>query len=169
MKTTILGISAFYHDSAAAILQDGKIIAGAQEERFTRKKHDPAFPEQAIRYCLKEAGISLKQVDYIVFYDKPLVKFERLLETYLTFAPKGFRSFLQAMPIWMKEKLFLKDQLKKSLSRLGEMKIKSLPPLLFTEHHQAHAASAYYPSPFSRAAVLCLDGVGEWATFPMAW
>ncbi len=164
MSTTILGISAFYHDSAAAIVQDGKIISSAQEERFTRKKHDPAFPTLAIEYCLKEAGVSLKQVDYVVFYDKPLVKFERLLETYLAFAPRGFRSFLQAMPIWMKEKLFLKDLLKKSLAKVGNLSTKALPPLLFTEHHQAHAASAFFPSPFERAAVLCLDGVGEWAT-----
>lgn len=164
LSTTILGISAFYHDSAAAVVQDGKIISCAQEERFTRKKHDPAFPALAIEYCLKEAGVSLNQVDYVVFYDKPLVKFERLLETYLAFAPRGFRSFLQAMPIWMKEKLFLKDLLKKSLAKLGGMSTKALPPLLFTEHHQAHAASAFFPSPFERAAVMCLDGVGEWAT-----
>lgn len=164
MSTCILGISAFYHDSAAALVIDGRIIAAAQEERFTRKKHDPNFPEEAIRYCLSEAKIDFNQVDYIVFYDKPLVKFERLLETYLSFAPKGFCSFLQAMPLWMKEKLFLKDLLKKSLSKLSQIPVKKLPPLLFTEHHQAHAASAFFPSPFERAAVLCLDGVGEWAT-----
>lgn len=164
MNITILGLSAYYHDSAAAIIQNGRIIAAAQEERFTRKKHDPDFPEQAIQYCLTTAGLSLKQVDYIVFYDKPFLKFERLLETYLAFAPKGFHSFLQAMPVWMKEKLFLKDLLKKSLSQLGDLPVKSLPPLLFTEHHQAHAASAFFPSPFERASVLCLDGVGEWAT-----
>lgn len=164
MSTTILGISAFYHDSAAAIVQDGKIIAASQEERFTRKKHDASFPGQAIAYCLHEANLSLKDINYIVFYDKPLVKFERILETYLAFSPKGFGSFLQAMPIWMKEKLFLKDLLKKSLAKLGDLPIKSLPPLLFTEHHQAHAASAFFPSPFTKAAVLCLDGVGEWAT-----
>lgn len=164
LSTCILGISAFYHDSAAAIVKDGKIIAAAQEERFTRKKHDPRFPEEAIRYCLNEAKLTFKQIDYVVFYDKPLVKFERLLETYLSFAPKGFCSFLQAMPLWMKEKLFLKDLLKKSLSKLGDVPTRKLPPLLFTEHHQAHAASAFFPSPFERAAVLCLDGVGEWAT-----
>lgn len=164
MSTCILGISAFYHDSAAAIVIDGKIIAAAQEERFTRRKHDPRFPEEAILYCLKEAKLTFKQVDYVVFYDKPLVKFERLLETYLSFAPKGFCSFLQAMPLWMKEKLFLKDLLKKSLAKLSGTSTRSLPPLLFTEHHQAHAASAFFPSPFERAAVLCLDGVGEWAT-----
>lgn len=164
MSTTILGISAYYHDSAAAIVQDGKIIAAAQEERFTRKKHDPRFPESAILYCLHQAKINLSQVDYIVFYDKPLLKFDRLLETYLSFAPKGFPSFLQAIPIWMKEKLFLKQTLKKALAKMGDLSISALPPLLFTEHHQAHAASAFFPSPFSRAAVLCLDGVGEWAT-----
>jgi len=160
----ILGISAFYHDSAAAIVKDGKIIAAAQEERFTRKKHDPRFPERAIEYCLREANLSLQQIDYVVFYDKPLIKFERLLETYLAFAPRGFRSFLQAMPVWLKEKLLLKEVLKKSLAKIGNISRKQLPPLLFTEHHQAHAASAFFPSPFSRAAVLCLDGVGEWAT-----
>jgi carbamoyltransferase len=164
LNTAILGISAFYHDSAAALVLDGKIIAAAQEERFTRKKHDPSFPEHAIAYCLKEANLTLAQVQAVVFYDKPLVKFERLLETYLAFAPKGFRSFLQAMPVWMKEKLFLKDLLKKSLAKLSGLPIKSLPQLLFTEHHQAHAASAFFPSPFKKAAILCLDGVGEWAT-----
>lgn len=164
MGKAILGISAFYHDSAAALIKDGIIVAAAQEERFTRRKHDPRFPEYAIQYCLREAGLSLKQIDYVVFYDKPFVKFERLLETYLAFAPRGFRSFLQAMPVWMKEKLFLKDLLKTSLSKLCGITKKNLPPLLFTEHHQAHAASAFFPSPFERAAVMCLDGVGEWAT-----
>ncbi|MGR9106405.1 MAG: carbamoyltransferase family protein, partial [Gammaproteobacteria bacterium] len=162
--TTILGISAYYHDSAAALLRDGEIIAAAQEERFTRKKHDAGFPAHAIRYCLDEAGISLASVDHIVFYDKPLVKFERLLETYLSYAPSGFRSFLAAMPVWLKEKLFLKSTLKKELASLGGISEKNLPQLLFTEHHQSHAASAFFPSPFDRAAVLCLDGVGEWAT-----
>ena len=160
----ILGISAYYHDSAAALLADGKIIAAAQEERFSRKKHDAHFPAQAIRYCLKEANAPLTAIDYVVFYDKPLVKFERLLETYLAYAPSGFRSFLVAMPVWLKEKLFLKDLLRKELSALGECTIKQLPPLLFTEHHQAHAASAFFASPFENAAVLCMDGVGEWAT-----
>ncbi|MBS0286858.1 MAG: carbamoyltransferase [Proteobacteria bacterium] len=164
MNRAILGISAFYHDSAAAIVIDGKIIAAAQEERFTRKKHDPRFPEHAIRYCLREAGISLKALDAIVFYDKPFVKFERLLETYLAFAPKGFVSFLQAMPVWIKEKFFLKDLLKKSFTKMSGLKPTQLPRILFTEHHQAHAASAFFPSPFERAAVMCLDGVGEWAT-----
>jgi len=162
--TFILGISAYYHDSAAVLLGDGIIVAAAQEERFTRKKHDPAFPEHAFQYCLEEAGIELKDVSDVVFYDKPLVKFERLLETYLTYAPRGFRSFVSAMPIWLKEKLYLKRTLKKELSLLSGDRIKDLPELLFTEHHQSHAASAFYPSPFQDAAVLCLDGVGEWAT-----
>ena len=162
--TYILGISAFYHDSAAALVLDGKVVAAAQEERFTRKKHDAAFPGNAISYCLAEAGIGFRQIDYVVFYDKPLVKFERLLETYLSYAPQGFRSFLQAMPVWLKEKLYLKHLLKKELSALGETKERDLPPLLFTEHHQSHAASAFFPSPFDKAAVMCLDGVGEWAT-----
>jgi carbamoyltransferase len=160
----ILGLSAYYHDSAAALLRDGQIIAAAQEERFSRKKHDARFPAQAIAYCLAEGGIPLAELDYIVFYDKPLLKFERLLETYLAYAPSGFRSFLTAMPVWLKEKLFLKELLKKELASAGASKANSLPPLLFTEHHQSHAASAFYPSPFSKAAVLCLDGVGEWAT-----
>jgi carbamoyltransferase len=160
----ILGISAYYHDSAAALVQDGDIIAAAQEERFTRRKHDPGFPSHAITYCLEEAGIELANINYVVFYDKPLVKFERLLETYLSYAPKGFRSFLLAMPVWLKEKLYLKSVLKKELAALGECKIVDLPQLLFTEHHQAHAASAFFPSPFQKAAVLCLDGVGEWAS-----
>ena len=164
MPQYILGLSAFYHDSAAALICDGKLVAAAQEERFSRKKHDPAFPEQAIKYCLSEVGIDLSQIDYIVFYDKPLLKFERLLETYLSYAPKGFRSFMIAIPIWLKEKLFLKKTLKRSFSDLSGILEKELPPLLFTEHHQAHAASAYFPSPYKNAAVMCLDGVGEWAT-----
>jgi carbamoyltransferase len=162
--TYILGISAYYHDSAAALVNNGDIVAAAQEERFSRKKHDPRFPEHAVKYCLAEGGIDLGQVDYLVFYDKPLIKFERLLETYLSYAPKGFRSFLAAMPVWLKEKLYLKQMLKKELSRTGGLKEKALPPLLFAEHHQSHAASAFFPSPFERAAVMCLDGVGEWAT-----
>lgn len=160
----ILGISAYYHDSAAALVVDGDIIAAAQEERFSRKKHDARFPKNAIAYCLKQAGISLSEIDQIVFYDKPLVKFERLLETYLAYAPKGLASFIAAMPVWLKEKLYLKTLLKKELAILGDCKRGQLPQLLFTEHHQAHAASAFFPSPFERAAVLCLDGVGEWAT-----
>ncbi|MDH3689204.1 MAG: carbamoyltransferase [Gammaproteobacteria bacterium] len=160
----ILGISAYYHDSAAALVRDGRIIAAAQEERFTRKKHDSNFPEKAIEYCLTEAGVTLSKVDQIIFYDKPLIKFERLLETYVAYAPKGFRSFLAAMPVWLREKLFLKTVLRKELSKLGNIKVAQLSPLLFAEHHQSHAASAFFPSPFERAAILCMDGVGEWAT-----
>ena len=160
----ILGISAYYHDSAAALIRDGEIIAAAQEERFSRKKHDARFPKNAIAYCLKEAKIDLRELDHIVFYDKPLVKFERLLETYLAYAPQGFRSFLAAMPIWLKEKLYLKTMLKRDLAAIANCKTNKLPSLLFTEHHQSHAASAFFPSPFQKAAVLCLDGVGEWAT-----
>jgi carbamoyltransferase len=164
MTTHILGISAYYHDSAAALISDGNITAAAQEERFTRKKHDASFPANAIEYCLNEAKIDLAEVEYVVFYDKPLIKFERILETYLSYAPRGFQSFLAAMPIWLKEKLFLKTTLKRELSALGDLKIKDLPQLVFTQHHESHAASAFYPSPFDKAAVLCLDGVGEWAT-----
>lgn len=164
MGTYILGISAYYHDSAAALVHDGQIVAAAQEERFTRKKHDPGFPAHAIRFCLEHAGIALTDLSHVVFYDKPLLKFERLLETYLHYAPKGFRSFLAAMPVWLKEKLFLKTTLNRELATLAGVDTKALPPLLFTEHHQSHAASAFFPSPFQRAAVLCLDGVGEWAT-----
>ena len=160
----ILGISAYYHDSAAALVSDGVIVAAAQEERFSRKKHDARFPAGAIKSCLSQGGISLAEVDEIVFYDKPLVKFERLLETYLSYAPRGFRSFIAAMPVWLKEKLYLKATLKKEFAALGGMTVKELPALLFTEHHQSHAASAFYPSPFEKAAVMCLDGVGEWAT-----
>ena len=160
----ILGISCFYHDSAAALIKDGEIIAAAQEERFSRKKHDARFPEHAIRYCLSEAKIQLHNVSEVVFYDKPLVKFERLLSTYLAYAPKGFLSFISAMPVWLKEKLFIKSLLKKSLSQIGKCKKSEVPPLMFAEHQQSHAASAFFPSPFEKAAVLCLDGVGEWAT-----
>ena len=165
----ILGISAFYHDSAACLLRDGEIVAAAQEERFNRKKHYSGFPTESVRYCLREGGVSLGDLRYIAFYDKPLVKFERLLETYLTFAPKGFRSFVTAMPVWLKEKLFLKKFLQRELRTLGDgLSEASLPPLLFGEHHESHAASAFYPSPFDSAAVLCMDGVGEWAT-TSAW
>jgi carbamoyltransferase len=160
----ILGISAYYHDSAAALVEDGRIVAAAQEERFSRKKHDAGFPRNAVAYCLREGGVRLPQIDRVVFYDKPWVKFERMLETYMGFAPKGLKSFLTSMPLWLKEKLNLKSLLKRELATLGECKGVELPPLLFTEHHQAHAASAFFPSPFDRAAVLCLDGVGEWAT-----
>lgn len=164
----ILGISAYYHDAAAALLVDGEVVAAAQQERFTRKKHDERFPKEAIEYCLQEAGIELGDLNQIVFYDKPLVKFERLLETYLSYAPKGFRSFLAAMPIWLKEKLYLKHTLKKELAALGGCDTKDLPTLMFAGHHQSHAASAFYFSPYDKAAVLCLDGVGEWAT-TSAW
>lgn len=167
--TYILGISAFYHDSAACLVRDGQIVAAAQEERFTRKKQDAGFPSQAIRYCLRESGISMRDLRYIVFYDKPLVKFERLLETYLAFAPSGLQSFLAAMPVWMKEKMLLKSLLQKELAALSEgLKKSELPQILFGEHHESHAASAFYPSPFETAAVLCMDGVGEWAT-TSAW
>ena len=164
MPQYILGISAFYHDSAAALIGDGELLAAAQEERFSRKKHDPAFPAHAIAYCLDEAGIRLADVHSIVFYDKPLLKFERLLETYLSYAPRGFKSFMTAIPVWIKEKLFLKKMLKQELSAVSGLTESALPTLLFTEHHQSHAASAFYPSPYERAAVMCLDGVGEWAT-----
>ena len=160
--TAILGISAFYHDSAAALVVDGDIIAAAQEERFTRKKHDPAYPHNAIDYVLSESGLTLNQVDYVAFYDKPFLKFERLLETYVAHAPKGFKSFSMAMPVWLREKLFLKDQLFKELKKLDEDF--AIEKLLFGEHHFSHAASAFYPSPFEEAVVLTLDGVGEWAT-----
>ena len=160
----ILGISAYYHDSAAALLDCGKIVAAAQEERFTRRRHDARFPIESVRYCLREGKMGLEEVDFVVFYDKPLLKFERLLETYLSYAPKGFSSFVQAMPVWLKEKLFLKTTIKDELSELSGLTGNALPGLLFEEHHHSHAASAFYPSPFERAAVLCLDGVGEWAT-----
>ncbi|MCL7486553.1 MAG: carbamoyltransferase [Desulfobulbaceae bacterium] len=164
MAVNILGISAYYHDSAAALVRDGIIVAACQEERFTRKKHDAVFPAHAITSCLAQAGIRLRDLDHIVFYDKPLIKFERLLETYLSYAPRGLRSFIAAMPVWLKDKLFLKTTLRRELAALGNMRTTELPPLLFTAHHESHAASAFYPSPFTEAAVLCLDGVGEWAT-----
>lgn len=167
MKNYILGLSAYYHDSAAALICDGEVVAAAQEERFTRKKHDPAFPTQAVKYCLQEAGISHADIQHVVFYDKPLLKFERLLETYLSYTPSGFRSFLTAMPIWLKDKLFLKKTLKRELSAVFSISEQELPSLLFNEHHQSHAASAFFPSPYEKAAVLCLDGVGEWATTSM--
>ena len=160
---TILGLSAYYHDSAAALVRDGTLIAAAQEERFSRKKHDPGFPATAIAYCLGEGGVALESVDYVVFYDKPLSKFDRLLETYFAYAPSGLKSFAAAMPVWLKEKLYLKMVLRKELEALAGNG-KTLPKLLFNEHHQSHAASAFFPSPFRRAGVLCMDGVGEWAT-----
>ncbi len=164
MQKNILGISAFYHDSAAALVVDGVLVAASQEERFTRKKHDPAFPAGAIRFCLESQQLKLSDIDYIVFYEKPMIKFERLLETYLSYAPQGLPSFLKAMPVWLKEKLLLKSTLKKELAALEGIKIKELPPLMFTGHHQSHAASAFFPSPYAEAAVLCVDGVGEWAS-----
>jgi carbamoyltransferase len=159
----ILGISAFYHDSAAALIEDGRIVAAAQEERFTRKKHDPRFPVNAIRYCLSECGSSMGGVDRVVFYDKPFLKFERLVETYLTFAPRGYKTFRMAIPLWLREKLFLKDLLLKELAKLSNNG-KWNEELLFSEHHLSHAASAFFPSPFDEAIVLTMDGVGEWAT-----
>jgi carbamoyltransferase len=164
----ILGISAFYHDSAAALIEDGRILAAAQEERFTRKKHDPGFPANAVRYCLGQAGGTFEQIDFIAFYDKPFLKFERLLETYLAFAPQGFKSFRMAIPLWLREKLFLKDLLAKELKALGAGK-KIAERLLFSEHHLSHAASAFFPSPFEEAVVLTMDGVGEWATTSLAY
>lgn len=181
----VLGISAYYHDSAATLVVDGRIVAAAQEERFSRIKHDPAFPTQAIKYCLEQSNCKLEDIDAVIFYDKPMLKFERLLETYLANAPRGFLSFLRAMPIWLKEKLYLKSVLRQELRSLihssralaentsveiqkKKQKRPVLPTLLFSEHHHSHAASAFYPSPFEEAVVLCLDGVGEWAT-SSAW
>jgi carbamoyltransferase len=164
----IFGISAYYHDSAACLVADGKIIAAAQEERFTRKKHDENFPVNAINYCLTEAKLSPQKIDYVVFYDKPFLKFERLFETYLAFAPKGFKSFATSLPVWVKDKLFQKsvilDALKDNLDKSTDWSKK----LLFSEHHLSHAASAFFPSPFEEAAVLTMDGVGEWATTSLA-
>ncbi len=163
----ILGISAFYHDSAAALIEDGRIVAAAQEERFTRKKHDAGFPENAIRYCLAESGGDLADVDFVAFYDKPFLKFERLLETYLAFTPRGFSSFKMAIPVWLKEKLFQKDLLRKEFKKF-DAEFDWQNKLLFAEHHQSHAASAFFPSPFEEAVVLTMDGVGEWATTSVA-
>lgn len=159
----ILGISAFYHDSAATIVKDGEIIAAAQEERFTRKKHDPGFPVNAVKYCLKESGLTIDKLDAVVFYDKPLLKFERLLETYYAFSPKGLKSFLMSMPVWLREKMFLKRLIHEELAKV-EAYDKRKVKLLFPEHHLSHAASAFYPAPFEDAAILTIDGVGEWAT-----
>jgi carbamoyltransferase len=159
----VLGISAYYHDSAAALLDNGRIVAAAQEERFTRKKHDSRFPKNAITYCLAERGIRLSEIDHVAFYDKPFLKFERLLETYVAFAPRGFQSFRMAVPLWLREKLFQKDLLGKEL-REYDPKFDSQQRLKFSEHHFSHAASAFYASPFDEAVVLCMDGVGEWAT-----
>ncbi len=154
--TVILGLSAFYHDSAAALVIDGEIVAAAQEERFTRRKHDAGLPAQAVAYCLREGGVSVGQVDYVAFYDKPLTKFERLLETYLAFAPAGLRSFSRAVPVWVKEKLFLRRTIRRGLP--GPTRAR----LVFLDHHESHAASAFFPSPYDEAAILTLDGVGEW-------
>ena len=159
----VLGISAFYHDSAAALIEDGHLVGAAQEERFTRKKHDSGFPQNAVQYCLDEAGIKLADIDYVAFYDKPFLKFERLLETYLAYAPRGFNSFRMAMPLWLKEKLFQKTLLRDEMKR-WQPDFDWHKRLLFGEHHQSHAASAFFPSPYEEAAVLCMDGVGEWAT-----
>jgi len=161
LSEAILGLSAFYHDSAATLVQDGKIIAAAQEERFTRKKNDESFPVNAIKYCLDEAGIVADSLECVVFYDKPFIKFERLLETYHAFAPKGLTSFINAIPVWLKNKLFMKRLIRNQLKSIG---ILSNVPILFSEHHLSHAASAFFPSPFREAAILTIDGVGEWAT-----
>jgi carbamoyltransferase len=164
MSTAILGISAFYHDSASALLVDGQIVAAAHEERFSRKKHDAAFPANSIRYVLSEAGLGISDLTAIAFYDKPYLKFERLLETYHGFAPAGLKSFLSAIPVWIKEKFFMRRMLWEEFAALEGGTLRKKPPLLFTEHHLSHAASAFYPSPFDEAAILTLDGVGEWAT-----
>ena len=164
----ILGISAYYHDAAACLVIDGKIIAAAQEERFTRVKHDSSFPNHAITYCLKEAGVCAKDLDHIVFYDKPFLKFERLLETYLAFAPRGFKSFATSLPVWLKDKLFQKSVITKAMTNLWGKDIHWGERLLFSEHHLSHAASAFFPSPFEEAAVLTMDGVGEWTTTSLA-
>ena len=157
LMTAILGISAFYHDSAAALLVDGEVVAAAQEERFTRKKHDAGFPARAVEYCCREAGIDPADLDYVAFYEKPLTKFERLLETYFAYAPAGFASFRLSMPLWLKEKLFTRRTLRGALPGFKG-------PLVFPDHHESHAASAFFPSPFEEAAILTLDGVGEWST-----
>ena len=161
--TSILGISAFYHDSAAAILIDGKIIAAAQEERFTRKKHDSSYPFNAVEFVLNFSNLKLNNVDYIIFYEKPFLKFERLLETYVAFAPSGFKSFCSSMPIWLKEKLFQKKMIFNKLKE-HDKHFNNINKIHFSEHHLSHAASAFYPSPFDEAIILTADGVGEWAT-----
>ena len=171
MSSYILGLSCYYHDSAAALLKNGEIIAAAQEERFSRKKHDSSFPKNALLYCLNSQGISLADVQKIVYYEKPFLTFERLLETYLVTAPRGCRSFIAAMQVWLKEKLFLKTELKKNLKAVQDLlgsDSSKIPILLFSEHHLSHAAAAFYPSPFEESVILCMDGVGEWAT-TSAW
>ena len=155
-KMNILGISCFYHDAAACLVTDGEILAAAQEERFSRRKHDYSFPSLAVEYCLRQGGIGPDDLDLVAFYDKPFIKFERILESYLSYAPRGFRSFLKAMPVWIKQKLFMRETIAGSVGFQGKV--------LFTEHHESHAASAFYPSPFEEAAILTIDGVGEWAT-----
>ena len=152
----ILGISCFYHDSAAALVKDGQIMAAAQEERFTRVKHDPSFPSNAVRRCLEMGGITVKDIDYVAFYDKPFVKFERILETYIAYAPKGIRSFIKAVPLWIKKKMWMKELMLRELDYSG--------PVIFPEHHESHAAAAFFPSPYKEAAILTMDGVGEWTT-----
>ena len=156
--TAILGISAFYHDSAAALVVDGQIVAAAQEERFSRVKHDAGFPARAIEYCLAAAGLTPADVDYVAFYEKPLAKFDRILETFLATAPRGFAAFCDAIPVWLREKLHLRSRLTRELARSRQR------PLVFLDHHESHAASAFFPSPFDEAAILTLDGVGEWST-----
>ena len=165
--TSILGISAFYHDSAATLVIDGKIIAAAQEERFSRKKHDPKYPFNAINYVLGEGNLNLSEIDHIVFFEKPFLKFERLLETYMAFAPKGFKSFSLSMPLWLREKLFQKKFLFEKLQQHDET-FKDIKKIKFSEHHYSHAASAFYPSPFKESLILTLDGVGEWPTTTLA-
>ena len=165
--TSILGISAFYHDSAAAIIVDGNIIAAAQEERFSRKKHDPRYPYNAVKYVLEESNLSLNEVDHIIFFEKPFLKFERLLETYMAFAPKGFKSFSLSMPIWLREKLFQKKFLFDKLKE-HDKNFNDINRIKFSEHHYSHAASAFFPSPFEEAVILTLDGVGEWVTTTVA-
>ena len=157
MPITILGISAFYHDSAACLVRDGEIIAAAQEERFTREKHDASFPKFSIEYCLQEGGITPRELDYVGFYDKPLLKFERILENYLAVSPRGYLSFITSMPSWVKKKLFTREIIRRELDNYRG-------PIFFPEHHESHAASAFFPSPFPEAAILTVDGVGEWAT-----
>jgi carbamoyltransferase len=159
--THVLGISAFYHDSAAALVRDGEIVAAAQEERFTRQKHDHRFPSHAVEYCLREAGIAPRECDAVAFYEKPFLKFERLLETYVAFAPRGLRSFMAAMPLWLRQKLHLPKEIDRELGGKYD------GPIYFPRHHESHAASAFFPSPFDEAAILTVDGVGEWST--AAW
>jgi len=162
MPTRILGLSAYYHDSAACLVEDGRIVAAAQEERFTRKKHDPGFPSNAVAYCLREANITARELDLVGFYEKPLVKFERLLETYVASAPKGLKSYLMALPLWLTDKLWMSDDIHQHIEGYaGEV--------MFGEHHESHAASAFYPSPFENAAIVTMDGVGEWRLRLSAW